>query len=114
MERADCESLGLGSPGFADELVWGEAFEGLEASGEVVGVDEVAQVCSQLVMGLVEVAFDGCILDGAVHAFDLPVGPWMLGLCQPMVDVVLGAGVFEGVRPNGLSGVKGRLDVRRG
>ena len=38
----------------------------------------------------------------------------MLGLCQPMIDVVLGAGVFEGVRPNGLSGVKSRLDVRRG
>jgi hypothetical protein len=38
----------------------------------------------------------------------------MLGLCQPVIDVVLGAGVFEGVRPNGLSGVKSRLDVRRG
>ena len=38
----------------------------------------------------------------------------MLGLCQPMIDVVLGAGVFEGVRPNGLSGVQGGLDVRRG
>jgi hypothetical protein len=36
------------------------------------------------------------------------------GLCQPVIDVVLGAGVFEGVRPNGLSGVKSRLDVRRG
>jgi hypothetical protein len=37
----------------------------------------------------------------------------MLGLCQPMVDVVLGAGVFEGVRPNGFSGVEGALDVWR-
>jgi hypothetical protein len=27
----------------------------------------------------------------------------MLGLCQPMIDVVLGAGIFEGVRPNELS-----------
>ena len=26
----------------------------------------------------------------------------MLGLCQPVIDVVLGAGVFEGVRPNEL------------
>ena len=38
----------------------------------------------------------------------------MLGLCQPMIDVVLGAGVFEGVRPNELSGLQGGLDVRRG
>jgi hypothetical protein len=48
----------------------GEAPEGLEASGEVVGVDEVLQVRSQPVMGVVEVAFDGRVFDGAVHSFD--------------------------------------------
>ena len=53
---------------------------------------------SQLIVGLVEVAFDGRILDGAVHPFDLTVRPGMLGLCQPMIDIVKGAGVFEGVR----------------
>ena len=67
-----------------------------------------------MVMGFVEVAFDGCVLDRAVHSLDLPVGPGVLGLGQPMVDVVLGAGVFEGVRPDGLSGVESRPDVRRG
>jgi hypothetical protein len=51
LERADCESLELGSPGFTDELVWREAFDGLEFSGEVIGVDEVAQMGSQLVVG---------------------------------------------------------------
>ena len=35
----------------------------------------------------------------------------MLGLCQPVIDVVLGAGVFEGVRPNELSSLQGGLDV---
>jgi hypothetical protein len=89
--------LRLGSPGFADELVGSEAFEGLKPSGEVIGVDG-AQMSSQLIVGFVEVAFDGRILDGAVHSFDLPVGPGMLGLCQPMIDIVEGAGVFEGVR----------------
>jgi hypothetical protein len=73
LERADCESLWLGSPGFADELIRGEAFEGLEASGEVIGVDEVAQMRSQLIVGFVEVAFDGGVLDSAVHSFDLPI-----------------------------------------
>src|SRR5208282_700112 len=33
-----------------------------------------------LVAGFVEVAFDGRVLDGAIHSFDLPIGPWMLGL----------------------------------
>jgi hypothetical protein len=72
------------------------------------------QVCSQLVVGLVEVAFDGRVLDGAVHSFDLPIGPRVLGLCQPVIDVVLGAGVFEGVRPNEFSSLEGALDVGRG
>src|SRR5271166_1610027 len=36
----------------------------------------------------------------------------MLGLCQPMIDVVLSAGVFEGVRPNGFSSLQRGLDVR--
>jgi hypothetical protein len=103
----------LRCPGFAGEFIWGEASERLEPSGEVVDVDEVAQVRSQLVVGFVEAAFDGGVVDGSVHAFDLPTGPWMLGLCQPMIDVVLGAGLFEGVRPNGFSGVEGALDVWR-
>src|ERR1700722_7888348 len=41
--------------------------------GEVVGVDEVLQVGSQLVVGLVEVAFDSRVLRRAVHSFDLPI-----------------------------------------
>ena len=52
LERADIESLWFCGPGFADELVWGEASEGFEASGEVVGVDEVLQVRPELVVGL--------------------------------------------------------------
>jgi hypothetical protein len=63
---------------------------------------------AQLIVGLVERAFDGCVLDGSVHPFDLPVCPGMLGLGQAMIDIVLGAGVFEDVRPDGLSGVEGR------
>ena len=65
-------------------------------------------------MGFVEVAFDGGVLDRAIHSLDLTIRPWMLRLRQPVVDVALRAGVFEGVRPNGLCGVKSRLDVRRG
>jgi hypothetical protein len=112
LERIYFESVWLRGPGFADEFVWGEAPEGFEPPGEVVGVDEVLQMGSQLVVGVIEVAFDSRVLDGAVHSFELPIGPWMLGLCQPVIDVVLGAGVFEGVRPNELSSLPGGLDVR--
>ena len=67
----------------------------------------------QLVVRLVEIAFDGGVLDGSVHAFDLAVGPRVLGLSEAMIDIVLSAGVFEGVRPNELSSLQGGLDVRR-
>jgi len=39
MEWIEDESIWLGSPAFADELVWGEALEGLQSSPEVVGSD---------------------------------------------------------------------------
>ena len=39
-------------------------------------------------MALVVEAFDGCVLDGAVHPFDLPVGPWVVRLGEAMLDIV--------------------------
>jgi hypothetical protein len=53
---------------------------------------------SQLIVGFVEVAFDGGVLDGPVHSIGLTVGSAVPGLCQPVIDIVEGAGIFEGVR----------------
>ena len=51
---------------------------------------------SQLIVGLIEVAFDGRILDGAVHfGLDLPIRPGMLGLGQPMIDIIEGAQAYS-------------------
>lgn len=33
-------------------------------------------------------ALDGCLLDGAVHPLDLPIGPRVVRLGEPMFDVV--------------------------
>ena len=54
------------------------------------------------------------VLDGSVHALDLTVGPRMPGLGKTMVDVVLGAGVFEGVRPDGLALLDRQFDIGGG
>jgi hypothetical protein len=43
-------------PAFADELVGGESAKSLETFGEVVGGDEVAEVCAQLAVAVVVVA----------------------------------------------------------
>ena len=55
----------------ADIFVWLETFERLESSGEVVGFEEVVGV-----------------FERAVHAFDVAVGPGMVGLGKPVFDSV--------------------------
>ena len=44
-------------------------------AGKVIGGDEVGEVLTQLVVALALEPLDGGILDGAVHALDLGVGP---------------------------------------
>ena len=43
---------------------------------------------SELIVAVVMKPFDRRVLDGAVHPFDLAVGPWMVGLGQSMLDAV--------------------------
>ena len=62
-------------PELAEVFVGGKAFEGLESWVEVAGSEEVVQVRFELVVGVVEVSLDRSVLDGSVHAFDLPVAP---------------------------------------
>lgn len=84
-------------PCFADGFVGREAAERLQPTSEVVGGDEVGEMLAKQIMRLVIVALDGRFLDGAVHAFDLAVGTWVARFGQPMFDVEIGAGRFEGV-----------------
>ena len=44
LERIDNESFWLCCPGFADELVGCETFEGVQATAEIVSIDEVIKV----------------------------------------------------------------------
>jgi hypothetical protein len=46
--------------------------------------------------------------------FNLIRGPRMPGLGKTMVDVVLGAGVFEGVRPDWLAVLDRQFDIGGG
>jgi hypothetical protein len=73
MDRIDGESIGLRSSAFSDVLVGCQAPERLQAPGEVVGIDEVLQVLSELAVVLVVVALDRGLFDAAIHALDLPL-----------------------------------------
>jgi len=71
MDRLKGEPFWFDCPLFADELVGREAIEGLQPSPEAVGADEVGEVISQRLVVVVVKAFDGCVLDRAVHPFKL-------------------------------------------
>ena len=101
MEWVEPEAFGLTCPSFADELVWREAFQGLQASAEVVGGNEIGKVLSELVVAGVVEALDGRVLDGPVHSLDLTIRPWVPRLGQSVLDVEISASRLEGVAAEG-------------
>ena len=51
----------------------------------------------ELLMAVIMKALDGRFFDGPVHPLDLPVGPGMVDLGEPMLDVVLATAHLEHV-----------------
>ena len=100
-------------PGSQIGLVGREPAQGLEPLGEVVGIEEGCEMRSQLVVAVVVIAPDGGVLERAVHALDLTVGPWVVRLGEAMLDVVLRAGVVEGVDAEQLRPAHASLSSRR-
>ena len=88
MDRVEGKFIWGFRPELTEVFIGREPFEGLESSGEVVGPGEVIQVRFELALGVVEVAFHRSVLDGPVHALDLPVGPRVVGLGEPVFDVM--------------------------
>jgi hypothetical protein len=72
----------------ADEFVRGEAAQGLEPFGVVVSQQKGLQVLVELRGGLVMVAQHGGLLQGAVPALDLAVGPRMRRFGEAVFDAV--------------------------
>ena len=102
VERVQSESLRLLCPELTDSFKGREPTKTLEALGEVVRIEEGSQVRAKAFVARVEEATDGRVLDRAVHAFDLAVGPRMIEFREAMVDVVLGAGEVKRVGPKAL------------
>ena len=111
MDRVEDESFGLDCPALADELVRREARQRLQSSAEVVGIDEVGEMSAQLGVIVIVVSLDGRVLDGAVHAFDLPIGPRVFDPRASMLDAVFATPHTEhvhGEAGRGSIGVSGR------
>lgn len=99
MGRIEDESIRFFCPSPTNEFVWCKAFEGLQSSAELIGYDEVGEMLAELIVALIVKALDGRILDGAVHAFDLAIGPRMFRLGGSMFDISFGASIFEDIHP---------------
>ena len=91
----------------------GQSLQGFQSLCIVIGLQERTEMGSQLVVGVVIVASDGRLLQRPVHplhplagkrllaiAEKLAICPGMIGLREPVLDVVLGTGVLEGMRPD--------------
>ena len=57
------ESLGFFCPDVADVFVGRESSEGLESSGEIVGIDEVGEMLPEVLVGFVIEALDGGLFE---------------------------------------------------
>ncbi len=55
-------------------------------------------MCAKLVAAFIVVSFNGCVLDRAVHALNLIIGPRTVWLSQLMLDAV---GFKDRVEPHG-------------
>jgi len=89
-----------------------EPFESLESSGEVVGIDEVGEMLSEVSVGFVVEAFDGGFLECSIHAFDLSVGPGVFRLVRRWSMSAFGAGELEGMSAKEFSAFECELDLR--
>ena len=105
------ESLWFDCPSFADELVGCESFEGLQSPSEIVGADEVGEMPAELIMAVVVVAFDGRVLDGSVHPFDLAVIRYEI--IGALLSGCFRKGTGDMVSPSGTRGA-GSTKVRAG
>lgn len=98
MERIDLESFWLACPLLTDELVERETLERLKSATVIVGIEEVAEMSAQLGVIVVVVAFDGGVLDRAIHSLDMTFGPRMIDLRAAILDAIFVASHVEHVR----------------
>jgi hypothetical protein len=97
MVRIEYKLLRFGCPDFADVFVGRQASQRFKPTTIVVGIDEVVEMGCQLGMAIIVIAFDGCLLARAIYAFDLAIGPGVLGLSEPVFDIMPPTGAIEGM-----------------
>lgn len=111
MERIGGERERVGLETRTDELERREASEGLEAFGEVVGVEKGGEMFVELRGRVVMVGTDSGVFESAVHAFDLTIGPRMIGFGEAVIDEETSAGKLEGMSAEEFTALESGTDV---
>src|ERR671924_2248286 len=89
MAWIDGKALWFFAPALTDVFVGGEAFESFESLGKIVSQLEGVEMCLQVLMGLIVVLPHRRSLERTVHAFDLAIGPGLVGFGEPMGHAML-------------------------
>ena len=89
------EYILLQSLDFAQAFVRHQSAECLEAACVIVGVKDATEMAAVFIVNVIVMTFHSCILDCAIHLFDLPVCPWMVRIGEAMLDPICGADHFD-------------------
>jgi hypothetical protein len=79
MVRISGQAYWLFVPALTDVLMGCESFEHFESLHKVTGHQESVHILFQVVIGLVVILFHGGVFERTVHAFDVAIGPKMVG-----------------------------------
>jgi hypothetical protein len=97
------QACGFFWPALTAGFIRGEAPEDIEARGEVVGHQEGTPRLVHVVRGVIVLLLHGGLLQGAVHAVPLAIGPGMVDLRAPVFAARLVAEALA-ERREGVSG----------
>jgi hypothetical protein len=97
MAWVDGTAFRLSPPAFDNVCIRHEALEGFQPFGKVVSIQAVVEMCFELLVGFVVIAFDRRFFQRPVQAFDRAIGPRRARLGEAMLDASLRTGIIAGM-----------------
>ena len=85
-------------PAFDEVFIGCESLQCFESLCEDVGLQEVVQMFSELLVIFIIGAVDGCLFSCSVHAFDLTICPRMIWFCQAVLGLIFEADASKDMR----------------
>ena len=78
----------------------------------MISLEKEGEMIAQALMGEVVIGAYGSLFKRSIHAFYLPIGPWMVGFGEAMFDLVFSASEFKSVSWERFPTLQSYADVR--